>query len=68
MIAWHGIFQMLGRVSFSSRRPVMWYEQSSYFNASHLYRREQKETLSSIWKIPCRAIMFGVSEKRPSSN
>ncbi|KRY05790.1 hypothetical protein T12_12537 [Trichinella patagoniensis] len=31
-------------------------------------RREQKETLSSIWKIPCRAIMFGVSEKRPSSN
>ncbi|KRZ91367.1 hypothetical protein T08_12420 [Trichinella sp. T8] len=31
-------------------------------------RREQKETLSSIWKIPCQAIMFGVSEKRPSSN
>ncbi|KRZ59684.1 hypothetical protein T02_6982 [Trichinella nativa] len=27
-------------------------------------RREQKETLSSIWKIPCQAIMFGVSEKR----
>ncbi|KRX31654.1 hypothetical protein T05_12963 [Trichinella murrelli] len=31
-------------------------------------RREQKETLSSIWKIPCQAIMFGVSEKRPSCN
>ncbi|KRY28241.1 hypothetical protein T01_4511 [Trichinella spiralis] len=31
-------------------------------------RREQKETLSSIWKIPCQAIMFCVSEKRPSSN
>ncbi|KRY25993.1 hypothetical protein T01_5337, partial [Trichinella spiralis] len=27
-------------------------------------RREQKETRSSIWKIPCQAIMFGVSEKR----
>ncbi|KRX69342.1 hypothetical protein T06_10850, partial [Trichinella sp. T6] len=26
-----------------------------------------KETLSSIWKIPCQAIMFGVSEKRPSN-
>ncbi|KRY28242.1 hypothetical protein T01_12658 [Trichinella spiralis] len=30
-------------------------------------RRELKETRSSIWKIPCQAIMFGVSEKRPSS-
>ncbi|KRY25741.1 hypothetical protein T01_15260 [Trichinella spiralis] len=30
-------------------------------------RRELKETLSSIWKIPCQAIMFCVSEKRPSS-
>ncbi|KRY07761.1 hypothetical protein T12_392 [Trichinella patagoniensis] len=29
--------------------------------------RELKETPSSNWKIPCRAIMFGVSEKRPSS-
>ncbi|KRX81949.1 hypothetical protein T12_3501 [Trichinella patagoniensis] len=28
---------------------------------------ELKETPSSNWKIPCRAIMFGVSEKRPSS-
>ncbi|KRX68108.1 hypothetical protein T06_12838, partial [Trichinella sp. T6] len=26
------------------------------------------ETPSSNWKIPCLAIMFGVSEKRPSSN
>ncbi|KRY45886.1 hypothetical protein T03_17935 [Trichinella britovi] len=30
--------------------------------------RELKETPSSNWKIPCQAIMFGVSEKRPSSN
>ncbi|KRY28203.1 hypothetical protein T01_14593, partial [Trichinella spiralis] len=30
-------------------------------------RRELKETSSSISKIPCQAIMFGVSEKRPSS-
>ncbi|KRX31156.1 hypothetical protein T09_9439 [Trichinella sp. T9] len=30
--------------------------------------RELKETPSSNWKIPCLAIMFGVSEKRPSSN
>ncbi|KRZ55450.1 hypothetical protein T02_12463 [Trichinella nativa] len=30
--------------------------------------RELKETRSSNWKIPCQAIMFGVSEKRPSSN
>ncbi|KRX41242.1 hypothetical protein T09_12341 [Trichinella sp. T9] len=27
-----------------------------------------KETPSINWKIPCLAIMFGVSEKRPSSN
>ncbi|KRY05408.1 hypothetical protein T03_14665 [Trichinella britovi] len=27
-----------------------------------------KETPSSNWKIPCQIIMFGVSEKRPSSN
>ncbi|KRX30243.1 hypothetical protein T09_10213, partial [Trichinella sp. T9] len=26
--------------------------------------RELKETPSSNWKIPCQAIMFGVSEKR----
>ncbi|KRZ85176.1 hypothetical protein T08_8528 [Trichinella sp. T8] len=31
-------------------------------------RRELKETPSSNWKIPCQTIMFGVSEKRPSSN
>ncbi|KRX12164.1 hypothetical protein T07_226 [Trichinella nelsoni] len=30
--------------------------------------RELKETQSNNWKIPRRAIMFGVSEKRPSSN
>ncbi|KRX26351.1 hypothetical protein T07_5998 [Trichinella nelsoni] len=30
--------------------------------------RELKETYSSNWKIPCKAVMFGVSEKRPSSN
>ncbi|KRY24949.1 hypothetical protein T03_9668, partial [Trichinella britovi] len=30
--------------------------------------RELKETPSSNWKIPCQAIMFGVSEKRPWSN
>ncbi|KRZ75872.1 hypothetical protein T08_2902 [Trichinella sp. T8] len=29
--------------------------------------RELKETPSINWKIPCLAIMFGVSEKRPSS-
>ncbi|KRX31341.1 hypothetical protein T06_676 [Trichinella sp. T6] len=29
--------------------------------------RELKETPSSNWKIPCQAIMFGVSEKRPSN-
>ncbi|KRY25939.1 hypothetical protein T01_3538 [Trichinella spiralis] len=31
-------------------------------------RRELKETQSSNPKIPCQAIMFSVSEKRPSSN
>ncbi|KRX12286.1 hypothetical protein T07_10058, partial [Trichinella nelsoni] len=30
--------------------------------------RELKETLSSNWKIPCQTVIFGVSEKRPSSN
>ncbi|KRY07949.1 hypothetical protein T12_2670 [Trichinella patagoniensis] len=30
--------------------------------------RELKETPSSNWKIPCQAIIFGVSEKRPYSN
>ncbi|KRX66252.1 hypothetical protein T09_426 [Trichinella sp. T9] len=30
--------------------------------------RELKETPSSNWKIPCQAVMFCVSEKRPSSN
>ncbi|KRY24425.1 hypothetical protein T03_7944, partial [Trichinella britovi] len=33
-----------------------------------LLKRELKETPLSNWKIPCQAIMFGVSEKRPSSN
>ncbi|KRX59345.1 hypothetical protein T06_5958, partial [Trichinella sp. T6] len=31
-------------------------------------RRELKETPSSNWKIPCQTVIFGVSEKRPSSN
>ncbi|KRX11993.1 hypothetical protein T07_7169, partial [Trichinella nelsoni] len=30
--------------------------------------RELKETPSSNWKIPCHAVMFCVSEKRPPSN
>ncbi|KRX52688.1 hypothetical protein T06_16186 [Trichinella sp. T6] len=30
--------------------------------------RELKQTPSSNWKIPCQAIMFAVSEKRPSRN
>ncbi|KRY26349.1 hypothetical protein T01_10807, partial [Trichinella spiralis] len=30
-------------------------------------QRELKETPSSNWKIPCQAVMFSVSEKRPSS-
>ncbi|KRX32197.1 hypothetical protein T06_266 [Trichinella sp. T6] len=30
--------------------------------------RELKETQSSNWKIPCQTVIFGVSEKRPSSN
>ncbi|KRX28581.1 hypothetical protein T03_15468 [Trichinella britovi] len=29
---------------------------------------ELKETPLSNWKIPCQAVMFCVSEKRPSSN
>ncbi|KRY26856.1 hypothetical protein T03_9901 [Trichinella britovi] len=29
--------------------------------------RELKETPSRNWKTLCQAIMFGVSEKRPSS-
>ncbi|KRY26993.1 hypothetical protein T03_8355 [Trichinella britovi] len=30
--------------------------------------RELKETPSSNWKILCQTVIFGVSEKRPSSN
>ncbi|KRX66152.1 hypothetical protein T09_960 [Trichinella sp. T9] len=30
--------------------------------------RELKETRSKNWKIPCQIVIFGVSEKRPSSN
>ncbi|KRY44384.1 hypothetical protein T03_14402 [Trichinella britovi] len=73
MIAWHGIFQMLDRVSFGSRRKLFTNKTRRSDKARRVSfvnngRREQKETLSSIWKIPCQAIMFGVSKKRPSSN
>ncbi|KRY47513.1 hypothetical protein T03_6054 [Trichinella britovi] len=103
MIAWHGIFQMLDRVSFCSRRPLFTKEdrrsdKASYGDSGWVPpktassgmllvnpfvssiggeaqrvsfvnngRREQKETRPSIWKTPCQAIMFGVSEKRPSN-
>ncbi|KRY03892.1 hypothetical protein T03_14813 [Trichinella britovi] len=33
-----------------------------------MQRNEKHLNNIDIWKIPCQAIMFGVSEKRPSSN
>ncbi|KRX34734.1 hypothetical protein T06_10568 [Trichinella sp. T6] len=73
MIAWHGIFQMLDRVSFGSRRPLFTNKTRRSDKARRVSfvnngRREQKETRPSIWKTPCQAIVCSVSEKRPSSN
>ncbi|KRX12428.1 hypothetical protein T07_10542 [Trichinella nelsoni] len=58
----------------AQKNPAIFLNDSPLSTCLHPYtfcsvkRRELKETPSSNWKIPCQAIMFGVSEKRPTSN
>ncbi|KRY35359.1 hypothetical protein T03_18009 [Trichinella britovi] len=57
--------QQIHRKHFLLKNKRVFIRQISFVNNGW---RELKETPSSNWKIPCQTVIFGVSEKRPSSN
>ncbi|KRY26144.1 hypothetical protein T03_16927 [Trichinella britovi] len=62
MIAWHGIFQMLDRVSFSSRRPLFTNETRLMKSAmSRALRSEENLPLTFLRCITLNITRFWVS-------